>query len=253
MKHNYIKSMLTAVLLLCAATASAQIEVDGLYFSVDGKNCSVTKNPSGTLYTGDIVIPESVTANSASFADFSIYSSSTDKTTEKTYTFYAEAGGTISFKFSSDLGNIIWSTIEFNGDKTNYPYHSGMKTHNIDITTTGIQTLVFGTKTTMSGNPVTLKVSDFIVDLNADVEFLVTGIKEAFKNCTGLKSIEIPNSVTNIDYMAFYGCTGLKSIKMPDNLTAIGSNAFTNCSGLTSIKMPDNLTAIGHGAFSGCI
>ena len=75
MKHNYIKSMLTALLLLCSSIASAQIEVDGLYFSVDGKNCSVTKNSSGTLYTGDIVIPESVIISSFSFPETSYHRS----------------------------------------------------------------------------------------------------------------------------------------------------------------------------------
>ena len=34
----------------------------------------------------------------------------------------------------------------------------------------------------------------------------------AFDGCTGLTSIDIPNSVTRIEYLAFYGCTSLTDI-----------------------------------------
>ena len=37
----------------------------------------------------------------------------------------------------------------------------------------------------------------------------------AFKNCTSLTSITIPNSVTSIGYSAFNGCSGLQEISLP--------------------------------------
>ena len=37
--------------------------------------------------------------------------------------------------------------------------------------------------------------------------------KDAFKECTKLTSINIPNSVTAIGYMAFYRCEALKVYK----------------------------------------
>lgn len=54
----------------------------------------------------------------------------------------------------------------------------------------------------------------------------------AFNNCTSLKKIKLPNTVTNIDSYAFYGCSGLEKIIIPDSVKTIGTNAFYNCSSL---------------------
>ena len=72
----------------------------------------------------------------------------------------------------------------------------------------------------------------------------------AFYNCSGIKSISIPNSVTSIGDYAFYGCSGIKSI--PNSVTSIGNYAFYNCSGLTSVTIDNSMTSIGSSAFSGC-
>ena len=74
----------------------------------------------------------------------------------------------------------------------------------------------------------------------------------AFQGCSGLTSITIPNSVTNIDDYAFYGCGSLKSVTIPDSVTSIGMGGFYGCSGLKSVTIPDSVTSIGNGAFYGC-
>ena len=76
--------------------------------------------------------------------------------------------------------------------------------------------------------------------------------QDAFRNCSGLTSITIPNSVTSIGSYAFLYCSGLTSITIPNSVTSIGSSAFSECSGLTSITIPDGVTSIGSSAFSGC-
>ena len=49
---------------------------------------------------------------------------------------------------------------------------------------------------------------------------------EAFRGCTNLTSINIPNSVTNIGQWAFTYCKNLKNITIPDSVTEIGKYAF---------------------------
>ena len=64
----------------------------------------------------------------------------------------------------------------------------------------------------------------------AEEDFPVTNIGvSAFKNCTALLSITIPNSVTSIGSEAFYGCSSLTSITIPNSVTSIGEQAFWNC------------------------
>ena len=85
------------------------------------------------------------------------------------------------------------------------------------------------------------------------VNYSVARIRyNAFRNCTSLTAINIPEGVTSIGDGAFYGCSSLTTINIPEGVTSIGSGAFANCSSLTTITIPENVTSIGNEAFSWC-
>ena len=76
--------------------------------------------------------------------------------------------------------------------------------------------------------------------------------EQAFRDCSGLTTMAIPNSVTNIGSSAFEYCSSLTTIAIPNSVTNIGSSAFEYCSSLTTIAIPNSVTNIGSSAFSKC-
>lgn len=80
----------------------------------------------------------------------------------------------------------------------------------------------------------------------------VTSISSAFKECSSVTSITLPDSLKTIGDYAFYGCSSLTSITIPDGVTAIPSCAFAGCYALESISLPDSITSIGKSAFRDC-
>ena len=69
--------------------------------------------------------------------------------------------------------------------------------------------------------------------------------EEAFKYCSKINSVSIPESVTKIGSAAFQDCSSLTSITIPESVTEIGSAAFKGCSSLISITIPNGVTSIG--------
>ena len=81
----------------------------------------------------------------------------------------------------------------------------------------------------------------------------ITEIKNAaFKNCTSLQSIVVPESVKSLGKSAFEGCESLLSIVIPEGVTTIPIETFKNCSSLASFVIPGTVTAIESDAFYYC-
>ena len=72
----------------------------------------------------------------------------------------------------------------------------------------------------------------------------------AFRACTQLTTIVLPDNLTQIGEGAFAGCAGLSSVVMKDNVETLGKMAFYQCGNLSSINLSKKLTSIGVGAFA---
>ena len=133
---------------------------------------------------------------------------------------YDFQSGDLYYNITSD------TTVEVTSKSSSYPYNKG-----VTFTTATIPETVTNNGTTYS----------------------VTRIGEAaFKNCSSLTSVTIPNSVTSIGSDAFLGCYALTSVTIPNSVTSIGNEAFFACYALTSVTIPNSVTSIGTMAFSDC-
>ena len=86
---------------------------------------------------------------------------------------------------------------------------------------------------------------------------------KAFYKCCNITSVNIPDTVTEIEDGIYdeesgkpscgaFAFSGITSIQLPNSITKIGDVAFCGCRNITSITIPDNVTEIGDYAFSGC-
>ena len=86
----------------------------------------------------------------------------------------------------------------------------------------------------------------------------ITHVKNsAFENCRDITSINFEDGslLTSIGARAFKNCSSLTSIEIPNSVTSIGDYAFSYCISLTSITFEgiSQLASIGHCAFNDCI
>ena len=89
-------------------------------------------------------------------------------------------------------------------------------------------------------------VDDFVFSTSGGVNYLVA--------YTGNEtSIELPDGYNGGDYkiadFAFSGCTGLISVEIPNSVTSIGQKAFYDCSGLKSVTVGTQVLGIHNKSF----
>ena len=76
--------------------------------------------------------------------------------------------------------------------------------------------------------------------------------EEAFKDCTFVKEVDVPETVNDVLMNAFQNCTGLESISFKEGLHFLENKAFNGCTSLRSISIPNSFINISSNAFEGC-
>jgi hypothetical protein len=81
--------------------------------------------------------------------------------------------------------------------------------------------------------------------------FTSTGYDGAvFSECTALKTIVIPSGIDSIRQLTFGSCLSLSEVILPEGLTTIDERAFEACASLKELTLPSTITTFGHAAFN---
>lgn len=212
---QYTRKMVSALLvLLCTSVSASAFTVDGITYKVlsaDDKTCVVSES-AGYPYSGDVVIPESVTSKEGTF----------------TVVGFAES----AFSYSNVESVTMPGTIQDIGTNTFF-YSKKLKKVVLPETLTEIGDNVFYLCTSLT-------------DIN--IPATVTRIGDfAFEECTSLTNVTLPEGLTEIGKGAF-GYVNLTEIVIPDNVKKIGMQAFFSCK-LETITIGKSVEEIGQIAF----
>lgn len=212
---QYTRKMVSALLvLLCTSVSASAFTVDGITYKVlsaDDKTCVVSES-AGYPYSGDVVIPESVTSDEGTF----------------TVVGFAES----AFSYSDVESVTMPGTIQDIGTNTFF-YSKKLKKVVLPETLTEIGDNVFYLCTSLT-------------DIN--IPATVTRIGDfAFEECTSLTNVTLPEGLTEIGKGAF-GYVNLTEIVIPDNVKSIDMMAFFSCK-LETITIGKSVEEIWQGAF----
>lgn len=70
-----------------------------------------------------------------------------------------------------------------------------------------------------------------------------------FRECTALKSIKLPHTVSFIPASCFQGCTNLTNVVLPKGITEIRASVFRECPSLKKIIIPNTVIKLGGAVF----
>ena len=206
-------------LILCLFVISASaFEVDGLYYSINSDGKTVTLNSEnrekGTLV--NVVIPETVQ-----------YDNNNDGINE---TYVVTTIGEASF-----------------GHK-DYAVNSPVETVFIPKTVSTINSHAFRNLQNLKSLVVEASGYDSETGLTKEVKLY----NAEFLGCSNLVTVDLSKSnITQIGSYAFRDCTSLKEVKLPESIQALGGECFKNCPSLEKINLPRTITSIGGSSFWG--
>ena len=193
------------------------IEINGIYYSLDtdNKTAEVISNPN--KYSGDVNIPESVTYNSKTYKVTSI--------------------GDRAFYGCSGLTSIVIPNTVTCIDDRAFSLCSGLTSVNIPNGVISIGFCAFSFCTSL---------------ISVNIPNSVTSIGEsAFDQCWDMISVTIGSGVVSIGADSFKSCRSLTSITIPESVNSIGEKAFSGCYNLTDVYCyAENVPSTDNSAFS---
>lgn len=225
------KLVFILIALFTLSVSAEDVEIDGISYNLISKG-NIAEVTGNNHYSGDVVIPETVTYNDV------IYSVTTIRKNA-----FANCNLN-SIEIPSSITKICQDAF----------YHG-------KATSVKIKDLAAWCNINFESNPLSTASHLFLNDEEIHDLVIPDGVKtitsHAFYYFSGLTSVKIPSSVTSIGTECFAYCSGIKTIEIGDNTsqkaaTVLGIRAFDHCENIDSVILGNNIVEIGNSVFSNC-
>lgn len=230
------------IVMLSSLFVNAQkIQVDGIFYNLTGTSTvEVTFRgddedgwmyySESELYTGDVIIPSSITYNEKSYSVTSIGDDAFAGSKQMT-TLSISSSIQVIGKGAFTLCNNLRSISVENG--------SGVFSSQDGILYEKNPTRIYFVPKSIQGD---ILLNESITEIPSS----------AFQNCTKITTITFPENVVSVGDGAFNGCSKLEEVFFNDKLKTIGVQAFSQCSAISIISLPESVVTIGASAFVNC-
>lgn len=224
---NMRNLLLTCALVASASVAAQTFDVDGIRYKVMPDNPAAVSVESKTpLYSGDIVIPTSVTNDGETYSVVALTQSASATTTDGAF---ANCNSLQSVTLPETLQSI--GNYSFNGC-------SSLTSLEIPQSVNNFGQGAFQNCTSLAS----ISMPENALSVGANL----------FSGCAALTSLSIPEGIQELPNRVLYGLNSLTSISLPSTLTAIGNDNFRNCKLIPQITIPEGVTSVGEYFASQC-
>lgn len=206
------------MLLVTTTSYAYDVCIDGIYYNLEGTSAFVTyKDNSYNSYSGNVVIPSTITHEGKQYTVEAILSS--------------------AFRDSKKLTSVVIPDVVKRIERNAFTYCSLLSKINIPSTITKIENATFAYCESLT---------NIVLPKN------LKGIGSSAFSSSGLISIELPEGIETIEDLAFYECRSLKRVNLPSTLVRIEWATFQDCRALEMIEIPSSIKSIGKSAFASC-
>ena len=244
-----MKKVLVLLAMVLGVTNMYAFEVDGINYNITSEG-DLTVEVARKEYSGDIIIPESVTYNhkryrvtsigERAFVGLPFLKSLTipksivsfhkyaigDLPRLESVTIYCKRFGSYFSEIFSIKNVVIGEGVEVIDN--NAFYGDGIESLSISNTVQSIGDYAFAECKRLT----TLKIPSCVKSIG----------RAAFSGCINLKQLELSNGIKTIREYAFSNCRKLRSVTIPPSVSSIGLDAFKECYDLRNVKMPESIS-----------